>query len=323
MISKRSQYGMESPALVSSLLQCGDGCVIPADETECSAVNRCSSPKSYCSSSSGLIAHRGSSPGTELADQEPSVYEAASLLCSLRVNEIENAKRCTNSFEAMSSFEDREEDKCRRVCSCAAVAECCSCSSSASTDAILTSDDTGLRGGSSFTENDPNTSNVENGAVRPCDDVVTTSNAENGVVCQCDDAATTKRCRHATADSSGSMRDYSAIGCDVVFSGGIEYRPYGCEQHLCDIMELVSRDLSEPYSIYTYRYFIYNWPSLCFRVSVSAHNCCNYYSTLVGERSIAIRLSVCLSVSLSVRRVHLCVCLSISPKPLDRSLRNF
>nr|CAG4644003.1 EOG090X07BN [Lepidurus arcticus] len=31
-----------------------------------------------------------------------------------------------------------------------------------------------------------------------------------------------------------------------------------------DIMRLIQRDLSEPYSIYTYRYFIHNWPKLCY-----------------------------------------------------------
>nr|CAG4642552.1 EOG090X07BN [Evadne anonyx] len=31
-----------------------------------------------------------------------------------------------------------------------------------------------------------------------------------------------------------------------------------------DIMRLIQKDLSEPYSIYTYRYFIHNWPMLCF-----------------------------------------------------------
>lgn len=29
-------------------------------------------------------------------------------------------------------------------------------------------------------------------------------------------------------------------------------------------MKLIQKDLSEPYSIYTYRYFIHNWPKLCF-----------------------------------------------------------
>lgn len=32
-------------------------------------------------------------------------------------------------------------------------------------------------------------------------------------------------------------------------------------------MELITKDLSEPYSIYTYRYFIHNWPHLCILVS--------------------------------------------------------
>ena len=29
-------------------------------------------------------------------------------------------------------------------------------------------------------------------------------------------------------------------------------------------MSLVQIDFSEPYNIYTYRYFIHNWPQLCF-----------------------------------------------------------
>lgn len=30
------------------------------------------------------------------------------------------------------------------------------------------------------------------------------------------------------------------------------------------MMALIDNELSEPYSIFTYRYFIYNWPNLCF-----------------------------------------------------------
>jgi peptide alpha-N-acetyltransferase len=29
-------------------------------------------------------------------------------------------------------------------------------------------------------------------------------------------------------------------------------------------MSLIDKELSEPYSIFTYRYFIYNWPNLCY-----------------------------------------------------------
>ncbi|KAG5451114.1 N-alpha-acetyltransferase 30 [Clonorchis sinensis] len=43
----------------------------------------------------------------------------------------------------------------------------------------------------------------------------------------------------------------------------IQFRQYRSEEDLQRIMPLISKDLSEPYSIYTYRYFIYNWPKLC------------------------------------------------------------
>ncbi|KAI8089936.1 putative acyltransfersase [Halteromyces radiatus] len=44
----------------------------------------------------------------------------------------------------------------------------------------------------------------------------------------------------------------------------IEYVPYKDEHQLPSIIRLIENDLSEPYSIYTYRYFIHNWPHLCF-----------------------------------------------------------
>lgn len=46
----------------------------------------------------------------------------------------------------------------------------------------------------------------------------------------------------------------------------IEYISYKSELQMPDIMRLIQKDLSEPYSIYTYRYFIHNWPKLCFLV---------------------------------------------------------
>ncbi|XP_046663871.1 N-alpha-acetyltransferase 30-like [Homalodisca vitripennis] len=45
---------------------------------------------------------------------------------------------------------------------------------------------------------------------------------------------------------------------------GVEYVSYKSELQMPDIMRLIQKDLSEPYSIYTYRYFIHNWPKLCF-----------------------------------------------------------
>jgi len=44
----------------------------------------------------------------------------------------------------------------------------------------------------------------------------------------------------------------------------IDYVRYQSEVQMPDIMALIQKDLSEPYSIYTYRYFIHNWPHLCF-----------------------------------------------------------
>ena len=49
---------------------------------------------------------------------------------------------------------------------------------------------------------------------------------------------------------------------------GIEYVVYVSEVQMPDIMRLITKDLSEPYSIYTYRYFIHNWPKLCLLVSI-------------------------------------------------------
>lgn len=49
----------------------------------------------------------------------------------------------------------------------------------------------------------------------------------------------------------------------------IQYARYESELQMPDIMRLITKDLSEPYSIYTYRYFIHNWPQLCFLVCIT------------------------------------------------------
>jgi len=44
----------------------------------------------------------------------------------------------------------------------------------------------------------------------------------------------------------------------------IQYVNYKDESTMLpDIHRLVSRDLSEPYSVFTYRYFLEGWPQLC------------------------------------------------------------
>ncbi|NXF09162.1 NAA30 acetyltransferase, partial [Smithornis capensis] len=72
---------------------------------------------------------------------------------------------------------------------------------------------------------------------------------------------------------SGSL----AAACSLKSSGTdcqpeedltIRYVQYESELQMPDIMRLITKDLSEPYSIYTYRYFIHNWPQLCFLAMV-------------------------------------------------------
>lgn len=53
----------------------------------------------------------------------------------------------------------------------------------------------------------------------------------------------------------------------------ITYTQYSDETQMPLIMRLIQKDLSEPYSIYTYRYFIHNWPNLCFLAMSGEDNC--------------------------------------------------
>ena len=46
-------------------------------------------------------------------------------------------------------------------------------------------------------------------------------------------------------------------------SDDLVYSTYESESSLQSIMELVQKDLSEPYSVFTYRYFVNRWPQLC------------------------------------------------------------
>jgi peptide alpha-N-acetyltransferase len=43
----------------------------------------------------------------------------------------------------------------------------------------------------------------------------------------------------------------------------IEFSAYQGEKQLAELVKLIDKDLSEPYSVFTYRYFLYNWPELC------------------------------------------------------------
>ena len=45
-------------------------------------------------------------------------------------------------------------------------------------------------------------------------------------------------------------------------------------QYLPAIRSLISKDLSEPYSIYVYRYFLCQWAHLCFMVRFGPYGGC-------------------------------------------------
>lgn len=49
----------------------------------------------------------------------------------------------------------------------------------------------------------------------------------------------------------------------------IQYEHALEKKYLPAIRALISKDLSEPYSIYVYRYFLYQWGELCFMVLTS------------------------------------------------------
>ncbi|XP_012274828.1 N-alpha-acetyltransferase 30 [Orussus abietinus] len=64
--------------------------------------------------------------------------------------------------------------------------------------------------------------------------------------------------------SHSSTLEKTEANSTVTKDSDIKYVSYSSELQMPDIMRLIQKDLSEPYSIYTYRYFIHNWPKLCF-----------------------------------------------------------
>lgn len=48
------------------------------------------------------------------------------------------------------------------------------------------------------------------------------------------------------------------------------FETFNNENDLESIIKLVEKDLSEPYSIYTYRFFIYDFPKMCIMVHTSS-----------------------------------------------------
>ncbi|XP_069115993.1 N-alpha-acetyltransferase 30-like [Argopecten irradians] len=94
--------------------------------------------------------------------------------------------------------------------------------------------------------------------------------------CESENTIDTPLTERSSIDCTGLGSDAESSLCEAVqnlgvfapgdsdIKEGIEYIVYKSEVQMPDIMRLITKDLSEPYSIYTYRYFIHNWPKLCF-----------------------------------------------------------
>lgn len=126
-------------------------------------------------------------------------------------------------------------------------------------------------------------SNLTNGTSDHSKDSVSDSNAEESLQdaapsegaivnsVQCSDVAHT---RDNTGPSDWNEVRNSGKGVSetpdittLAHKQEIEILSYESELQMPEIMRLIQKDLSEPYSIYTYRYFIHNWPKLCFLAS--------------------------------------------------------
>ncbi|KAF4568328.1 N-alpha-acetyltransferase mak3 [Pleurotus pulmonarius] len=72
---------------------------------------------------------------------------------------------------------------------------------------------------------------------------------------------------------------------------GIMYRQYAGESDLPHIMSLVQNELSEPYVVYTYRYFLHQWPHLAFLAFPTDHGHSDPVGVIVCKQSMHRNLS--------------------------------
>eukprot|EP00092_Neocalanus_flemingeri_P053939 GFUD01063489.1.p1 GENE.GFUD01063489.1~~GFUD01063489.1.p1 ORF type:complete len:201 (-),score=49.54 GFUD01063489.1:55-657(-) len=88
-------------------------------------------------------------------------------------------------------------------------------------------------------------------------------------------AVETTKHEKSKTDAADSLEEVSNLVANVSLSDPtpITYIQYTDETQMPLIMRLIQKDLSEPYSIYTYRYFIHNWPNLCFLAMAGEDNC--------------------------------------------------
>ncbi|KPJ20079.1 N-alpha-acetyltransferase 30, NatC catalytic subunit [Papilio machaon] len=81
---------------------------------------------------------------------------------------------------------------------------------------------------------------------------------EESVAGNCNSEAT------CSSHNNGEGECHMSSNSEDAHIDDIDIISYESELQMPEIMRLIQKDLSEPYSIYTYRYFIHNWPKLCF-----------------------------------------------------------
>lgn len=101
------------------------------------------------------------------------------------------------------------------------------------------------------------------------------SEAQEEILCEVTKHVNRLQCTEEVADNcnsdaacssynNGEGECHTSSHSDDAQIDDIDIISYESELQMPEIMRLIQKDLSEPYSIYTYRYFIHNWPKLCF-----------------------------------------------------------
>ncbi|CDW96734.1 hypothetical protein [Sporisorium scitamineum] len=70
----------------------------------------------------------------------------------------------------------------------------------------------------------------------------------------------------STSPTSGQVSS-----APLIDTSSITLSPYTGEHQMHAIINLIEKELSEPYIVYTYRYFVNQWPSLCFLAYTPTH----------------------------------------------------
>ncbi|KAK3879738.1 hypothetical protein Pcinc_015724 [Petrolisthes cinctipes] len=148
-----------------------------------------------------------------------------------------------------------------------------SVSEATSTSSIAISDTFSINSEKSSDSSHSFSTGTSGGGARPRTNRNTSSNSSHGHNTSTPNTANNKSDNDLSSTSDSLITPeicISPVPSSVDSSGGsgidlrVEYVNYENELQMSAIMRLIQKDLSEPYSIYTYRYFIHNWPKLCF-----------------------------------------------------------